>query len=729
MTNHHDNRSLRQIRPLRSLLTACAATLLALSATAQERDYVQYVNTLQGTDSHFGLSYGNTFATTAMPYAMHTWSAQTGPNGEGWKYQYFVDRIRGFQQAHQCSPWMSDYAVYSLMPEVGELVLDEDTRGAKFSHANEVAKPHYYKVTFDNGITTEMAPTTRGVHLRFSFPRKGGAAYLVLDGYTAQSEVKIDPERREISGWVNNYRFVNHPETFRSYFVIRFDRPFEEWGTWENRQNTRTDGQTEAAGDGCGAYIRFKAGTKVQAKAASSYISPEQAKGERTDARTDIYSVGVMLYEMLSGRLPFDGDGAVSIAIMQISEKPKPLAEIAPQTPAGLRQITEKAMEKDPDKRYQSAQEMLAAIEEFKRNPSIQFAYEYRSAEDNPERNINRVVSNTKPSPKSTSIHTGDARRVGTSNPGRSKSAQKKKKKASKGFSLLPIFFGMAVAFVIGAAILIYLIFTNSSNLLFSNRADVQVISFVGMTKDEFLATDYNNLLRAEFPEEYSSEPAGTIIRQTPKAGRTVKEKQRIVLTVSLGTQYVTIPETKNMVAEDAEQTLKDMGLRVTKKPMSDNSVANGAVVYTQPAAGETVEGDSTVILYVSRSEVSKESQVPSLTGKTIEEARNEVKGLNLSIRTIEQASEQPAGTVLSQSPAAGSEARITSAITLVVSTGVPEVVETPTDNGGGDEDDNVIEESWWPSADGSHQIHQLTDGTMWNENGQRCDAQGNPIA
>ena len=491
------------------------------------------------------------------------------------------------------------------------------------------------------------------------------------------------------------------------------------------------DGSIKMMDFGIARFSRAQSQT-VSDKAIGSvhYISPEQAKGERTDARTDIYSVGVMLYEMLSGRLPFDGDGAVSIAIMQISEKPKPLAEIAPKTPAGLRQITEKAMEKDPDKRYQSAQEMLAAIEEFKRNPSIQFAYEYRSAEDNPERNINRVVSNTKSSPKSTSIHTGDARRVGTSNPGRSKSA-KKKKKASKGFSLLPIFFGMAVAFVIGAAILIYLIFTNSSNLLFSNRADVQVISFVGMTKDEFLATDYNSLLRAEFPEEYSSEPAGTIIRQTPKAGRTVKEKQRIVLTVSLGTQYVTIPETKNMVAEDAEQTLKDMGLRVTKKPMSDNSVANGAVVYTQPASGETVEGDSTVILYVSRSEVSKESQVPSLTGKTIEEARNEVKGLNLSIRTIEQASEQPAGTVLSQSPDAGSTVRKSSVITLVVSTGVPEVVATPepvepTVN----EDGSItVQESWWPSADGSHQIHQLTDGTMWNENGQRCDAQGNPIA
>ena len=491
------------------------------------------------------------------------------------------------------------------------------------------------------------------------------------------------------------------------------------------------DGSIKMMDFGIARFSRAQSQT-VSDKAIGSvhYISPEQAKGERTDARTDIYSVGVMLYEMLSGRLPFDGDGAVSIAIMQISEKPKPLAEIAPKTPAGLRQITEKAMEKDPDKRYQSAQEMLAAIEEFKRNPSIQFAYEYRSVEDNPERNINRVVSNTKASPKSTSIHTGDARRVGTSNPGRSKSA-KKKKKASKGFSLLPIFFGMAVAFVIGAAILIYLIFTNSSNLLFSNRADVQVISFVGMTKDEFLATDYNSLLRAEFPEEYSSEPAGTIIRQTPKAGRTVKEKQRIVLTVSLGTQYVTIPETKNMVAEDAEQTLKDMGLRVTKKPMSDNSVANGAVVYTQPAAGETVEGDSTVILYVSRSEVSKESQVPSLTGKTIEEARNEVKGLNLSIRTIEQASEQPAGTVLSQSPDAGSTVRKSSVITLVVSTGVPEVVATPEPVEPTVNEDGTItvQESWWPSADGSHQIHQLTDGTMWNENGQRCDAQGNPIA
>lgn len=485
------------------------------------------------------------------------------------------------------------------------------------------------------------------------------------------------------------------------------------------------DGSIKMMDFGIARFSRAQSQT-VSDKAIGSvhYISPEQAKGDKTDARTDLYSVGVMLYEMLSGRLPFDGDGAVSIAIMQISDKAKPLAQVAPNVPEGLRQITEKAMEKDPAKRYQSAQEMLDAIEDFKHNPSVRFEYEYRNTQDNPEKSINRVLNNAKASAKGSNIRTGDARRVGTSNPGRSKSG-KKARKDKKPFSLLPIFFGMAVAFVIGAAILIYLIFTNSSNLLFSNRADVTIINFVGMTLDEYRASEYNTLLKLQEAEEYNSTyPAGTIIRQNPKAGRTVKEGQKITLTVSLGTQYVTIPETKNMVAEDAEQTLKDMGLNVLQKPMQDNTVANGAVIYTSPAAGETVEGDSTVILYVSRAVINNTNYVPSVTGKTLEDAKNDLKVLNFSVRTIEQASTEPAGTVLSQSPAAGTEAKVTTIVTLVVSTGVPETpAETPAPSGGG------IQESTWWSSDGSHQITQRTDGTMWNENGVQCDAEGNPIA
>ena len=487
------------------------------------------------------------------------------------------------------------------------------------------------------------------------------------------------------------------------------------------------DGSIKMMDFGIARFSRAQSQT-VSDKAIGSvhYISPEQAKGDRTDARTDIYSVGVMLYEMLSGRLPFDGDGAVSIAIMQISDKAKPLAQVAPNVPQGLCQITEKAMEKDPDKRYQSAKEMLEAIEEFKRNPSIRFEYEYRNMQDNPQKNINRVVNNAKPGPKSGSIRTGGARRAGTSNPGRSKGKKGAAAAEKKPFSVLPIFFGMAVAFVIGAAILVYLIFTNSSNLLFSNRDDVTIINFVDTTLDEFRASEYNTQLDLQVIEEYnSSYPAGTIIRQNPKAGRTVKEGQKITLTVSLGTQYVTVPETKNMVAEDAEQTLKDMGLNVLQKPMQDNTVASGSVIYSSPAAGETVEGGSTVILYTSRAVARSTVKVPSLTGKTIEDARNDVRDLNVSIRTVDQASSEPAGTVLSQSPAAGSEVRISAVITLVVSTGVPETpVETPTPDTG----DGQIQESWWWSSDGSHQIHQLPDGSMWNESGARCDAEGNPI-
>ena len=292
------------------------------------------------------------------------------------------------------------------------------------------------------------------------------------------------------------------------------------------------------------------------------YISPEQAKGDHTDARTDIYSVGVMMYEMLSGKLPFDGTGAVSIAIMQISEKPKPLAEVAPNIPVGLRQITEKAMEKDPADRYQSAQEMLDAIAAFRRDPSISFEYEYNT-QDNPDKTINRVVSSTAKTAGKAAVSTSQARRAGTMNSGKGKNVKKQKAKAAKGFSMLPIFFGMAVAFVIGAAILVYLIFTNSTNSFFSKHADVQLINFVGMTEDEFRASDYNSSLLAKWVYEYNDAPEGTIFQQNPKQGRTVKAGQKVTLKVSLGTQWVTVPDVKTYVSDDAKKTLQDSGLQV----------------------------------------------------------------------------------------------------------------------------------------------------------------------
>ena len=261
---------------------AALALCLTLSFPVfAEKDLVQYVNTLQGTNSTYELSWGNTYPTTAVPYPMNSWSPQTGKNGDGWKYQYSATTIRGFQPTHQCSPWVGDYGVFSLMP-VPELVVDEskrarseERRATPFSHDKEIAKPHYYKVTLENGITTEFSPTTRSAHFRFSFPAKGDA-FLVLDGYTKTSQVQIDVANHRITGYVHNGAFS--PKTHKNYFIIQFDKPFVSYGTWENRKNTIQKNNLRREGEGIGAYVQFAKGSKVQAKVSTSYISPEQAE-------------------------------------------------------------------------------------------------------------------------------------------------------------------------------------------------------------------------------------------------------------------------------------------------------------------------------------------------------------------------------------------------------------------------------------------------------------------
>ncbi|NQX52053.1 glycoside hydrolase family 92 protein [Pedobacter panaciterrae] len=250
-----------------------AFVLLLNVAFAQQPDLVQYVNTLQGTNSKHELTRGNTYPTTALPFGMHTWTPQTGNNGDGWKYQYFKKTIRGFQQAHQCSSWTNDYCVFSLMPVTGKLVVNENDRQTGFDHKNEIAKPNYYKVKLDNDIVTEIAPTERGAHLRFTFP-KNGKSYLVLDGYTGLSEVKIYPKEKKITGYVHNGRIR---DSLNSYFEIIFDKPFVKYGTWDNTNNAISEGTLTAQGKGKGAYIEFKPGEMVQAKTASSYISEDQA--------------------------------------------------------------------------------------------------------------------------------------------------------------------------------------------------------------------------------------------------------------------------------------------------------------------------------------------------------------------------------------------------------------------------------------------------------------------
>ena len=485
----------------------------------------------------------------------------------------------------------------------------------------------------------------------------------------------------------------------------------------------QADGSIKMMDFGIARFSRAQSQT-VSDKAIGSvhYISPEQAKGDHTDGRTDIYSVGVMMYEMLSGHLPFDGSGTVSIAIMQISEKPKPLAQVAPNVPEGLRQITEKAMEKDPDDRYQSAAEMLQAIQAFKQNPSIRFEYEYNT-QDAPSKTINKVVSGGRSGTKS-GISTQQARRTDTMT-GKGKNVKKtaaRKPVKEKHFSVLPIFFGMAVAFIIGATILVYLIFTNSTNPLFSNRDNVQLIDFVGQTEDEFRTSDYFALLTPEIVYEYnSSYPAGTIFQQSPAAGRTVKEKQKITLKVSRGTEIITLPDVGGYDKNTAKQTLVDLGVSVTTRRETNDSVAEGTVIRTEPAAGSSVEGGSTVVLYVAKPTRVTTASVPSVEGLDETAARNAINTANLVPAVREVNSDQPAGTVIEQNPSAGDTVSLYSVVVLYVSTGVPEVVATPAPaepNG----DPNTIIQAWYdevPEGSGNWVRRYLTgDGVTHNDDG-----------
>ncbi len=478
------------------------------------------------------------------------------------------------------------------------------------------------------------------------------------------------------------------------------------------------DGSIKMMDFGIARFSRAQSQT-VSDKAIGSvhYISPEQAKGDRTDARTDIYSVGVMMYEMLSGSLPFDGNGAVSIAIKQISDKARPLAEVAPSVPEGLCQITEKAMEKDPDARFQSAGEMLNALEAFKRNPSILFEYEYNTQSD-PGKTINKVVNANKPYPASqdavphakSNVRTDEARRAGTNNANKKKKKKKRQKKYH--FSLFPIFFGLAVAFVIGALILVYLIFSHSSSALFSNREDVQLINFVGMTRDEFLASDYNARLTPVWVYEYNdTQEEGVIYQQTPRSGRTVKEGQKVTLKVSMGTQWVTVPETRNYSRDEALRLLSDAGLVPITTPVDDTSVAAGTVVYTEPGENESVAAGTTINVYVSREQLDVKRVVPSVVGLTLSEARSTLVAAKLGTRTIDVNSEEPEGTVIGQTPEGGSEARVLDLITLKVSTGIPqEVVDLQ------DLLNSANQWQEWVDPPGEfHRMEEHEDGSVWD--------------
>ena len=392
------------------------------------------------------------------------------------------------------------------------------------------------------------------------------------------------------------------------------------------------------------------------------YISPEQAKGDETDFTSDIYSVGVMMYEMLSGHLPFDADDVVEVAIKQISDKPQSLQELAPNVPHGLVEITERAMAKRPDNRYASAAEMLSALNAYVENPAIVFNYTYLPDEI-PEKVVERPMKTQKDAPEP-------------------KKARKGKKKRT---IFLPVLFGITVAFALACLALCWAILNDSSTLM-SEKADVVLADYSGMTQDEVNAQPQvsSGQITVNWEQSYSNDyAAGYVYKQSPVAGRTVREGQSVTLTVSLGIQSVTVPDVTNYLQADAEQQLKNLGVSVLVTQAVEPTVASGSVIRTDPAAGSQVAAGSTVVVYVSRPQVSTTAKVPSLVGlSNVNDARTLLVQNKLGLgSTTEQYSDKPAGTIIAQNPAAGSTVKVNSRVSVTVSAGPepePEVPEEP---------------------------------------------------
>ena len=247
------------------------------TAVVETVPYTNYVNTLMGTDSRFDLSNGNTYPAIAVPWGMNFWTPQTGKMGDGWAYQYHADKIRGFKQTHQPSPWINDYGAFSLMPVTGELKIKEEERASWFSHKAETAQPHYYKVYLaDYDTSVEITATNRAAQFRVTFP-ENQKSYLLLDAFFKGSMVKVIPEERKIIGYARN-NSGGVPENFHNYFVATFDKDFELTNTWGD--GYKLTGKNESTGDHTGAVIGFatKRGEQVTVKVASSFISPKQAE-------------------------------------------------------------------------------------------------------------------------------------------------------------------------------------------------------------------------------------------------------------------------------------------------------------------------------------------------------------------------------------------------------------------------------------------------------------------
>ena len=399
------------------------------------------------------------------------------------------------------------------------------------------------------------------------------------------------------------------------------------------------------------------------------YISPEQAKGEFTDEKADIYSVGVVLYEMLAGKVPFEAESAVSVALMQLQNNAKRLTEINPDIPLGLEQICIHAMQKDPKDRYQSATEMLLDVEEVINNPKTVFDYSCfvdksptKYISDTDKITAETPVINEKPIEKAVDT---DEDEVEYYDP------DHKKKVISA------VLIGIII--LVTATVLLVMAITGSFKTS-TNTLD----NFVGFSYDELISSnkyDYEFVLEQKKTDEV--EP-GIVVDQSPEAGSKVISGSQVKLVVSASMDDINVPNIYNLNDEKAKKALSNEGLTNYKfTTISSETVEEGLVVYTEPKAGTVVSSDTQIVVFVSSGPTTKEVvniEVPDVTGLKQEGARAFLEKMGFkNVNFVTQDDLRPKGVVISQSPAAGSSATADDKIKVVISSGETTTTTKPT--------------------------------------------------
>lgn len=398
------------------------------------------------------------------------------------------------------------------------------------------------------------------------------------------------------------------------------------------------------------------------------YISPEQARGEMTDEKSDIYSVGVMLYEMLTGVKPFDGDNPVSIALKHMQAIPRRITEINSSIPEGLEEITVKAMQKEPSKRYQTAGEMIKDIEEFKKNPAIIFEYKYFST-DGSTKYFDKVVPEApKKSKKQVQLEDDEDYDDDDDDFDDYDDEYYEKRRRSP---VLPILFALATAFVIMTAWLIYTVVTqNVDDIQSASGEEVSMPTLVNHTWDEVLEqyNDYNFIPTTKYSSEY---PKNVVMEQSVMPGRKIKKNQAVEVVVSNGPKLVEIDDYTEKPIDDVLTMLDKQGLKYEIIRTEDETVAKDFIIKTNPPAREFVEIGTTVTCYVSLGPSNESTAVPQMINLSLASAEMRAKEYGILLSVIkEPSSEVEEGRVIRQSIPPTTLVEKNTMVEIVVSTG-----------------------------------------------------------